>query len=377
MAKEPDAMELFQKVLAESQGAPDQPAETPPPEPAPETPESETPPEPTPSTTPVLDYYREQGADVSAFKTDLELTQALQQRAALNRDNEYRASQYAQLEGDPEFRAWQESRSEAPPKEEKPEEDPEQVRPFSDWNAPSIDPEWEHMCDYDPESNGYVLKDKWRGAVSPDIPKKLTEARRWNANTAEKLVREFPQLMEQGASYYVDQKVGDIESRIEAKMEEMLQQRMENYEDNASWNDFLTKNAEILYEFEDGQVKFDGPNPATTEEGQKVQALVEEAYKVSADHFGVESPSQKFVTDYVSRRWSPPAPAAAPPNPDPAPTQASSHDLKEAFEKEERRQLADGPENRRVAEAAARAATEELSAKDMLLEQARKDGLDV
>lgn len=216
----PDLNKLFESEIAASghelSNAPVSPGATAssltseaqnPPEPLPTNPASPAPAAPaeeTPKSKAILEYLRSKDYALDpSFQSDDDVTPFLDRYAQI-------AEQYPQLAEEAQlgrrYAAHRDkidaylSQAEGKTVEPAPAPAPVADAPVAPagWEAkPEYDARWRNYCEMDPELGQYVLKEKSRGLVDPAIADKLNRYDQWRVGAADKIVSEFPQLVQQ------------------------------------------------------------------------------------------------------------------------------------------------------------------------------------
>jgi|15BtaG_2_1085339.scaffolds.fasta_scaffold00119_24 hypothetical protein len=349
----------------------------------PSEPEPETAVEPTETvSTPILDAYRSRGIDLEGYETDADFVAQLERQALDGMDAAERLR-------DPAYQEWQEQRQAPPEPEPEPEE--ETPGPFADWTPPEVSDEWEALVargdiEYDAEAGRFVAARDW---VDQSIADKITTARRWEADHARKLVREFPTLVEQATQRLVEQQVGDFDERVQSQIKDYFGQQQQLSESDQQYNGFLHHYREQLFALDaDGGYQLQGDGAAkVSEEGQQFLAVREQG-RAFFEKYNIEA-DDNALNDYAMEHWRPAAPSpsetATSGEETPQPTAPTSPELpkhrnerlKEGFAKEKNRingQPDTPPTNRRVAAAAERAA-EDMDFAEMVDEESKKQGI--
>lgn len=189
------------------------------------------------------------------------------------------------------FSKWRQEK-EAREAQEKAQQTQSQKKPGFEWQAPEFNPEWKTRCRWDKETGRYVPATEWD---SPAVAEKLNAYAIWQQQAGDRIVREFPQLVEQALSGRFD----EMQSGIQKMVEERVQAALAQYESAQSVRQFFEQKKNEFFQVDQaGQVLINPQTgqPRLTPKGEAFRQYMLEG----RDEFGIADNAK--LQRYAQRR---------------------------------------------------------------------------
>jgi hypothetical protein len=238
-----------------------------------------------PSQASLLDRLTSRGYDVTNFKTDdaafdalVAAAEAYEQAQPFVRYGQEYASHAT------EFQKWQQEQAAKAQQEQATQANPEPEKPSFEWNTPEFDPAWKTRCRWDAEAGRWVPATQYD---SPAIADKLNAYTEWHQSAGQRIVSEFPQLVQQA----IADRLTELEKSFDQRVTQSLQGAFAEYEQAQANRQYLEAQKAEFYQLDPkGQPLV---NPQTGEYVLKPKGEAFRNYLVEArDQFGITDPGR-------------------------------------------------------------------------------------